>query len=143
MLFKSKLLVLFVFAGLLSGCSGLNIFKDSEPEAQALPSEPAEPQLSSLGLTAEDIRSTLSGKSWSWKGPSNSGVTLFAEDGTSLIEVKGKGTTKGKWFAKDGELCESVDPAPFIPQGAAMSCRPFSGQAGNYSVGNARFTLAS
>jgi Protein of unknown function (DUF995) len=138
-----KLIAIGALAGLLSGCSGMNIFKDSAPEPQALPNDPAEPQVGSLGLSADEIRKTLSGKSWNWSGPSNSGVTLFAEDGTSLIEVKGKGTTKGKWFAKDGELCESVDPAKFIPQGAPMSCRPFSGQGGNYQVGNAQFTLAS
>jgi hypothetical protein len=138
---KSNLLALAVFAGFLSGCSGANIFKDSEPATQSVPD--AEPQLGSGGISADQIRNTLSGKSWSWKGPSNSGVTLFAEDGTSLIEVSGKGTTKGKWFAKDGELCESVDPAPFIPQGAPMSCRPFSGSGNNYRVGNADFRLAS
>jgi hypothetical protein len=143
MISKSHLLAVLVTVGLLGGCSTMNIFKDNEPATQSLPPDPAEPGLNTLGVSADEIRSTLSGKSWSWKGPSNSGVTLFAEDGTSLIEVTGKGTTKGKWFAKDGELCESVDPAPFIPQGAPMSCRPFSGSGGQYRVGNADFTLAS
>ncbi len=142
MVSKSNLLLLVALAALLGGCTNLGLFKDSQPEPTLAP----EPGLSDVGptaLPANEIRSALSGKSWRWKGPNNSGVTLFAEDGTSLIEVSGKGTTKGKWFAKDGELCESVSPAPFLPNGAPMSCRPFSGSNGNYRVGNADFSLSS
>jgi Protein of unknown function (DUF995) len=93
--------------------------------------------------TAAQIKSLLTGKSWNWKGPKNSGVTLYASDGTSLVEVTGKGTTQGKWDAKDGQLCESFSPAPFLPQGVPMTCQPFTGTAGNYMVGQATFTLAS
>ena len=69
------------------------------------------------GLSAADIRGILSGKSWRWSGPNNSGVTLYATDGTSLVEVTGKGTTTGTWSAKDGELCEAFAPAPFLAEG--------------------------
>jgi hypothetical protein len=62
---------------------------------------------------------TLAGSSWRFKGPNNTGTTLYAEDGTSLVEVDGKGTTKGKWMTKDGQLCESFDPAP----GFRAACR--------------------
>jgi hypothetical protein len=94
-------------------------------------------------LTAPQIKTLLAGKSWRWKGPKNSGVTLYASDGTSLVEVTGKGTTQGKWEARDGQLCESFAPAPFLPQGVPMTCQPFTGTAGNYMVGQANFTLAS
>ena len=97
------------------------------------------------GLTANEIRSTLAGSSWRFKGPNNTGTTLYAEDGTSLVEVDGKGTTKGKWMTKDGQLCESFDPAPWLPGGVPMSCYPFArgGAPGTYQAGKAVFTQAS
>jgi hypothetical protein len=97
------------------------------------------------GLTASEIRSTLAGSSWRFKGPNNTGTTLYAEDGTSLVEVDGKGTTKGKWMTKDGQLCESFDPAPWLPGGVPMSCYPFARGAapGSYQAGKAVFTQAS
>ncbi|HLA02574.1 MAG TPA: hypothetical protein VJ019_07415 [Aestuariivirga sp.] len=95
-----------------------------------------------IGLSATDIRGILSGKSWRWSGPNNSGVTLYASDGTSLVEVTGKGTTTGTWSAKDGELCEAFAPAPFLPKGVALNCQPMTGSGNVYQVGQATFTLA-
>jgi hypothetical protein len=96
-------------------------------------------------MTAAEIRSTLSGKSWRFQGPNNTGTTLYAEDGTSLVEVDGKGTTKGKWRVEDGQLCESFDPARWLPGGVPMSCYPFArGTApGTFQAGKAVFTQAS
>jgi hypothetical protein len=101
--------------------------------------------LAPQGLSATEIRTILAGKSWRFQGPNNTGTTLYAEDGSSLVEVDGKGTTKGRWMAKDGQLCESFDPAPFLPGGVPMSCYPFSrGSAPNsYQAGKATFTVAS
>ena len=97
------------------------------------------------GMTAAEIRSTLSGKSWRFQGPNNTGTTLYADDGTSLVEVDGKGTTKGKWMTKDGQLCESFDPAPWLPGGVPMSCYAFSRGTvpGSFQAGKAVFTQAS
>jgi hypothetical protein len=138
---KANFLILATLALSLGACANTSLFKDSQPEPTLAP----EPNLSSssTALSAAEIRTALAGKSWRWKGPNNSGVTLFAEDGTSLIEVTGKGTTTGKWIAKDGELCESVAPGPVLTNGSPMSCRPFSGSDGNYRVGNADFSLSS
>jgi hypothetical protein len=109
-------------------------------------SEPAEPSLApeTSALSAAEIQKALAGKSWRWTSAKSnlSGVTLYASDGTSLVEVTGKGTTTGKWSAKDGYLCESFAPAPFIPQGKGMSCQPISGGGGQFRVGQADFTLA-
>ncbi|MGH6819392.1 MAG: hypothetical protein ACREDU_00845, partial [Methylocella sp.] len=44
-------------------------------------------------LAAAEIRTILSGKSWRFAGPNNTGTTLYAADGTSLVEVDGKGKT--------------------------------------------------
>ncbi len=93
-------------------------------------------------LAAAEIRSILSGKSWRFAGPNNTGTTLYAADGTSLVEVDGKGKTTGRWQTQDGQLCESFDPAAFLPGGVPMSCYPFSGSGGTYQVGKATFTLA-
>lgn len=131
----------------LAGCTSMNVFKDnSAPQAMDLPPEqslatsPAMPS----AVSAAQIKSLLTGKSWRWSGAKASGVTLYASDGTSLVEITGKGTTGGKWIAKDGQLCESFQPlAGVLPQGQPMSCRSFSGSGGVYRVGTATFTLAS
>ena len=97
-------------------------------------------------MTAAEIRTTLAGRSWRFQGPNNTGTTLYAEDGTSLVEVDGKGKTKGKWMTKDGQLCESFDPSPpWLPGGVPMSCYPFSrGTTPNtYQAGKAVFSPAS
>ncbi len=93
-------------------------------------------------LSAGQIRKIISGKSWKWTSPKFNGVTLYADDGSALIEVTGKGTTTGKWRAEDGQLCESTAPAPFLPEGSDEKCRPMSGSGNTYSVGQATFTLA-
>jgi Protein of unknown function (DUF995) len=137
-------------AFLLAGCTSMNIFKDDNPAPTVAndlpPEEPmqlAPPAESASGMKAAQISKILSGKSWKWTAPKNSGVTLYANDGSSLIEVVGKGTTTGKWVAKDGQLCEKIEPAPFLPGGQPMQCRPFTGNGSSFKVGQARFTLAS
>jgi hypothetical protein len=97
-------------------------------------------------LSAAEIRTILAGKSWRFQGPNNTGTTLYAEDGSSLVEVDGKGRTKGKWMTKDGQLCESFDPAPpWLPGGVPMSCYSFAPGAtpGTYQAGKAVFSLAT
>ncbi len=93
-------------------------------------------------MSATEIRDILSGKSWNFQGPNNSGTTLYAADGTSLVEVNGKGTTRGTWTTKEGQLCESFAPASFLPDGVPLTCYPFSGSGGTYQAGKATFTLA-
>ena len=139
---------LFAGAVILSGCSSMNLFKDSAPEQAAIATQPLAPPAGGVGapagaLSSAQIKTVLSGKSWRWKGPKNSGVTLYASDGTSLVEVTGKGTTQGRWQTNDGQLCESFAPATFLPNGVPMACQPFSGGGGTYQVGTATFQLAS
>jgi len=148
---KMKYTGLVVIGLTLSGCASMNVFKDSSADQAAIappvaapvaPLAPGTPGLPT-NLSSAQIKTLLTGKSWRWKGPKNGGVTLYASDGTSLVEVTGKGTTQGKWLAKDGQLCESFSPATFLPQGVPMTCQPFTGTAGNYRVGPATFNLAS
>jgi hypothetical protein len=143
---------LIVAGVFLTGCSSMGVFKDSPESTAALPeaktealepeAEPLAPAVSKSQLSAGQIRKIISGKSWKWTSPKFNGVTLYADDGSALIEVTGKGTTTGKWLAKDGQLCESTAPAPFLPSGSPMKCRPMSGGGNTYSVGQATFTLA-
>jgi hypothetical protein len=119
----------------VAGCSGMPGSSDKSTATEPTPQ----------GMSAGEIRSTLAGKSWRFKGPNNTGTTLYADDGSSLVEVDGKGTTKGKWMTKDGQLCESFDPAKWLPGGVPMSCYPFSRTPtpGAYQAGKAVFTQAS
>ncbi len=140
----SRTLIIIAAAASLSGCASMNVFKDSSADQQAsLAPQPDLTPVAPTAFTAAQIRTLLTGKSWRWTGPQNKGVTLYASDGTSLVEVTGKGTTGGKWMAKDGQLCESFSPAKFIPQGVPMTCQPFTGTPGNYHVGQASFNVAS
>jgi hypothetical protein len=145
---KTHTLLMLAAASALSACTGMNVFKDSNSPSNAVPAPdsvvnaPVEPIAPTL-TSAAQIKTLLSGKSWAWTGPKRSGVTLYASDGTSLVQVNGQGTTSGKWIAKDGQLCESFSPAKFIPQGVPMTCQTFTGAAGTYKVGQATFKLAS
>jgi len=154
----SYLAVILATSLSLEGCASMNLFKDDTPAAApaAIAAPPVgapnlAPGLQAPGLqaapgtlTAAQIKTLLTGKSWRWQGPKNGGVTLYASDGTSLVEVTGKGTTQGKWQVQDGQLCEQFAPASFLPQGSPMSCQPFTGGAnGVYNVGPATFKLAS
>lgn len=142
----TKIISLLAISASLSACSSMNVFKDS-PSSQPvdLAAQPDASAMMPTQVTAGQIKSMLVGKSWRWVGPKNSGVTLYSPDGTSLVEVTGKGTTGGQWTTKDGQLCESFSPAPFLPQGAPMTCQPFSatGTPGQYRNGQASFALAS
>ena len=139
----TNIVSLLAVALALSACASMNVFKDSNSSQSSMP-PPVDPvPAMPTALNAVQIKALLSGKSWAWTGPKNSGVTLYASDGTSLVQVTGKGTTSGKWLAKDGQLCESFSPASFLPQGVPMACQTFSGTSGNYRVGQASFKLAS
>ena len=134
---------------LLDGCASMNLFKDSTPEQapavsqQPLPAPGMGAPGASGAFSAAQIKTLLTGKSWRWSSPKYAGVTLYASDGTSLVEVTGKGTTQGHWEARDGQLCESFAPAAFLPQGVPMTCQAFTSANGNYMVGPATFQLAS
>lgn len=133
-------LILAVLASAVSGCTMFGGNDDKEFSAGS-GLDPGSARVAA-GLSASEIRTILAGKSWRFTGPNNTGTTLYAADGTSLVEVDGKGTTKGKWTTQDGQLCESFDPAPFLPGGVPMSCYPFSGSGGTYQAGKATFTQA-
>ena len=126
-------LAIAMIAVMLAGCSTFGGTARDDPQPGVA---------DQAGLSAGEIRGILSGKSWRFKGPKRSGTTVYAPDGTSLVDVDGLGTTTGKWQTKDGQLCESFAPAAFIPNGVPMSCYAFSGSGGVYQAGKATFTEA-
>ncbi|MDP8997408.1 MAG: DUF995 domain-containing protein [Pseudomonadota bacterium] len=144
----SKSAAILATAILLDGCASMNLFKDSTPQQDAavqqqpLPAPGMAPGASGP-INAAQIKTLLTGKSWRWSSPKYAGVTLYASDGTSLVEVTGKGTTQGHWETRDGQLCESFAPAAFLPQGVPMTCQAFTSSNGHYMVGPATFQLAS
>jgi hypothetical protein len=148
MLKSMKFVALLGMALSLNACASMNVFKDSASD-QAVNAAPIAPPIAAPApvvpttLSAAQIKTLLTGKSWRWKSAKNSGVTLYASDGTSLVEVTGKGTTQGRWVARNGQLCESFSPAPFIPQGMSLMCQPFTGSGGSYMNGPATFSIAS
>jgi hypothetical protein len=153
MIMTMKSIAPLALAGfILAGCSSMNVFKDDasapppEAEAVAAPApEPLEPQQANV-MSAAAINKKLSGKSWKWQGKEFSGVTLYANDGSSLVEITGKGTTTGKWVTKDGQLCEKLEPAPFLPATLPitqkMTCAKVADAGANLRVGGGTFTLA-
>jgi hypothetical protein len=146
---------LLTAATLLTGCSSMNVFKDDSPpppEPDLPPEEPVmmAPQAAPKGPSAAEISKRISGKSWKWSSPNYSGVTLYANDGSSLIELKDKVkgnlapvTTTGRWRAENGMLCESVKAAPpVLTADVEEKCKPFSSSTPNaFAVGKANFVL--
>jgi hypothetical protein len=148
---------LAVAATLLSGCSSMNVFKDDAstipPSADLAPEEPplVESQQRIGGVPASQISQKIAGKSWKWKAKNYSGVTLYANDGSSLIEVKntsnpgnvvGPATTTGKWRASNGQLCESIKATPpVLMTDVKEACKPFTSTGSGFTVGSATFVL--
>ncbi len=138
---------------LLAGCSSMNVFKDDSPPPPANDLAPEEPEMQApaasapSGVSAAQISKKISGKSWKWSSQNYSGVTLYANDGSSLIELKGKTslapvTTTGRWKARDGELCESVKAAPpVLTADVKEACKPFISTGNSFTVGSATFVL--
>jgi hypothetical protein len=141
-------------AVLLAGCTSMNVFKDDTTPPPAPDLAPEEPPMQAPvtpqvggGTPAAQISKKIAGKSWKWTSPNYSGVTLYANDGSSLIELKGKSalapvTTTGRWEAKNGQLCESVKAAPpVLTADIAMTCKPFTSTGNSFTVGKANFVL--
>jgi hypothetical protein len=85
-------------------------------------------------LSAAEIKSILGGKTWTYKSPSRSGSITFAADGTSLYEDSSRGSGTAKWWANDGELCQSFGAS------GEPDCSPFAKSGDGYRAGDAVLT---
>lgn len=84
-------------------------------------------------LKAEEIKSTLGGRTWQYTRGDGTGLITFNSDGTSAYQDDTKGTGTGAWSVRDGELCESFDRAP------ALQCGEFKSTGDAYFSGKSRF----
>jgi hypothetical protein len=83
-------------------------------------------------LSAEEIFSTLNGRTFQYTRAESTGLITFNSDGTSTIQDDLKGSQTGTWSANGGELCESVAGQP-------SKCGTFKSTGDAYFAGKDRF----
>src|SRR5690242_18235492 len=106
-----------IVAAMLSvaGCnstdtSGVKILSGGGPAAA---SANATPQAQPIRvLSAEEIRSTLIGKTWQYTRAESSGFITYNADGSLTYQDDTKGEGRGTWSAVQGELCQSLGGQP-------------------------------
>ncbi len=86
-------------------------------------------------MSASDISTALGGKTFAYEGGGLKGTIIYAADGSSLYTEDGKGNGTGKWRSKDGQLCQSFDPADFLPSGRPETCSAFQRSGTGYAAG--------
>jgi hypothetical protein len=111
----------------LAGCGGsggnsdINIISgSSKPEPQPI-----------RVLSAEEIRSTLIGRSWQYTATDGGGFVTYNNDGTLTYQDDTKGQGSGTWSAVEGELCQSIGGKP-------TECGQFKSTGDAYYAGNMR-----
>jgi len=125
---RGGLLGLVTAVLLLAGCSsGNNNIRVTDGSSSSKP----QPQPIRV-LTAEEILSTVSGKTFQYTRGDGTGMITFNSDGTSAIQDDVKGSQTGTWSANNGELCESLAGAP-------MKCGAFKSTGDAYFSGKDRF----
>jgi len=125
-----------IVAAMLSvaGCnstdtSGVKILSGGGPAAA---SANATPQSQPIRvLSAEEIRSTLIGKTWQYTRAESSGFITYNADGSLTYQDDTKGEGRGTWSAVQGELCQSLGGQP-------TECNEFKSTGDAYHVGKIR-----
>lgn len=119
---NGRSVIVTLMALLLAGCAGGGLkFGDNDAST------------GSRVLRAAEIKSILGGKTWTYKSPSRSGSITFADDGTSLYEDSTQGSGTAKWWANDGQLCQSFG-------NSQPDCSPFSKTSDGYRAGDSMLT---
>ncbi len=119
---------------ILAGCasspdkSAIKILNGGQTPTSSAPAAQAEPIRL---LSAEEIRSTLIGKSWQYTRPDASGFITYNEDGSLTYQDDVKGEGRGTWSATQGELCQSIGGQP-------TECNQFKSTGDAYHVGKIR-----
>ena len=117
---------------LVAGCSstdksGIKILNGTQTPTAASPTQAQPIRM----LSAEEIRSTLIGKSWQYTRPDSSGFITYNEDGSLTYQDDVKGEGRGTWSATQGELCQSLGGKP-------TECNQFKSTGDAYHVGKIR-----
>ncbi len=63
-------------------------------------------------LTADEISSAITGKTFQYTRADGNGFITYAADGTFEFQDDVKGAGKGTWSASSGQFCESYAGAP-------------------------------
>jgi len=82
-------------------------------------------------LSAEEIRSTLIGRSWQYTAAESNGFVTYNNDGTLSYQDDAKGQGSGTWSAVEGELCQSIAGKP-------TQCGEFKSTGDAYYAGKVR-----
>ena len=118
----------------VAGCnstdtSGVKILSGGGPSAA---SANATPQAQPIRvLSAEEIRSTLIGKTWQYTRADSSGFITYNADGSLTYQDDTKGEGRGTWSAVQGELCQSMGGQP-------TECNEFKSTGDAYHAGKIR-----
>jgi hypothetical protein len=82
-------------------------------------------------LSAEEIRSTLIGRSFQYTGTDGNGFVTYNNDGSLSYQDDAKGKGSGTWSAVQGELCQSIAGKP-------TECGEFKSTGDAYYAGKMR-----
>ena len=85
-------------------------------------------------LSAEEIRTTLAGKSWQYTSDS-SGFVTYNADGSLTYQDDMKGEGRGTWSAVEGQLCQSIAGKP-------TECSDFKSTGDAYNAGKMRLSAS-
>jgi Protein of unknown function (DUF995) len=86
-------------------------------------------------LSAEEIRTTLTGKAWQYTRPDSSGFVTYNADGSLTYQDDMKGEGRGTWSAVEGQLCQSI-------AGQTTECNEFKSTGDAYSAGKMRLSAS-
>jgi hypothetical protein len=91
-------------------------------------------------MSADEIKTSIAGKTFMFAGGGSKGTVIFAEDGSTLFSEEGKGDGQGKWQARDGLLCQSISPGPAAPGGRPETCGKFARSTTGFVAGPVTLT---
>jgi hypothetical protein len=93
-------------------------------------------------LTASQIKTALSEKTFRYSSGDRKGTVTYYGDGTFSYEEDGKGAGTGVWQPSDGKLCEARDPTTFLPKGTSSTCNPIASDGSVFTAGKLQLTPA-
>ena len=115
---------------LLAGCGGPDKSGIKFLSGGQTSSSNAAPQPIRM-LSAEEIRTTLIGKSWQYTRSDSSGFVTYNGDGSLTFQDDVKGEGRGTWSAVEGQLCQSLGGQP-------TECGDFKSTGDAYHAGKMR-----
>jgi hypothetical protein len=115
-----------VLAGCQTGPSGVRITNGGTSASSAKEGE------SIRNLSAGDIASRISGKTFQYTRADGNGFVTYNADGTFDYQDDQRGDGKGRWTASGEQYCETFGP------GAAKECGVFKTTGDAYFAANSR-----